>query len=307
MEEETVSGRRYTAARVRGFAEWNPKPETMELVGQVQGIIAEYDAYLPLTNRQVFYYLVGQHAFPKTEQAYARLCEALNRARRAGMIDFGAIRDDGTSSDPAGGWPSEQSFYASVRQWAQDFELDRRTGQDLHAELWVEASGMMPQASAVAHQFGIDVYSAGGFNSLTDKHGTARRLADAGKDCVVLHVGDYDPSGLAIIDSLAADVSAFYDGLGSRDALEFRRVAVTPEQIEAYSLPTAPQKATDVRGEHMAETVQAEALPPDILAGIIEDACRQVTDDGQLQLVLRRSAASRARLATWINRADDIR
>lgn len=306
MSAETVSGREYTSTRVRGFAPWKPRGDTVQLLDQVRGILREYRAHLPLTNRQVFYRLVGQHGFSKTEQAYARLCEMMNRARRAGLVDFGAIRDDGTVSQPAGGWASESSFYRSVRYWAGQFELDRRTGQPVHAELWVEASGMVPQAARVAHEFGIDVYSAGGFNSLTDKHDTAQRLYQAGKKVIVMHVGDYDPSGLAIIDSLAADINAFYEGLSGSPLADitWRRIAVTEEQIEAYSLPTAPQKATDVRGEHMSETVQAEALDPDTLADVIRSACAEVTDDERLQETLEESETVRDRLLAWVDRAD---
>jgi hypothetical protein len=301
---QTVSGREYKYARVRGFAPWTPGPERQALLDQVNGVIDEYREHLPMTNRQVFYRLVGQHGYAKTEQAYARLCNMLNRARRAGLVSFTAIRDDGTSSDRAGGWSSEASFYRSVRAWAEDFELDRRIGQDLHAELWVEASGMVPQASRVAHEYGIDVFSAGGFNSLTDKHATAQRLYRAGKPVVVLHVGDHDPSGLSILDALAADVTAFCDGLGMPGSVEFRRVAVTEDQIAEHSLPTAPQKATDVRGEHMSETVQAEALDPGTLAGIMRAACESVTDDDALADVLEQSRDISGRLVAWVDSAD---
>jgi hypothetical protein len=314
MSGETVSGRSYDHARVRGFAPWTPREGPAELIGQVQGILEVYREHLPLTARQIFYRLVGQHGFDKTEKAYARLCEHLNRARRAGMISFEAIRDDGTTSLGAGGWSSEASFYHSVRYWAQDFELSKRLGQPVHAELWVEASGMAPQAARVANRYGIDVYSAGGFNSLTDKHDTAQRLALHDR-AVVLHVGDYDPSGLAIIDSLADDINEFHASLRTtswtraalRDEappLEWRRIIVTPEQIEAYSLPTAPQKATDVRGEHMDSTVQAEALDPDTLAAIIETACQAVTDQETLDHVHEQELEIRSRLIEWVDRAD---
>jgi len=45
----------------------------------------------------VFYRLVATCGFDKTERSYARLCEAMARARRAGLISFDVIRDDGAS------------------------------------------------------------------------------------------------------------------------------------------------------------------------------------------------------------------
>jgi hypothetical protein len=50
---ETVSGREYHATRVRGFADWAPNPASLELINQVNGILREYQAQLPLTARQV--------------------------------------------------------------------------------------------------------------------------------------------------------------------------------------------------------------------------------------------------------------
>ena len=43
--------------RPRGFADWNPRPDTLALVGQVQAVLDEYREHLPLTVRQVFYRL----------------------------------------------------------------------------------------------------------------------------------------------------------------------------------------------------------------------------------------------------------
>src|SRR5262245_20951426 len=83
--------------RPRGFAAWNPKPETQEVLGQVQQVLDQYRDHLPLTARQIFYRLVGAFGYDKTERAYARLCEYLVKARRAQMISFDVIRDDGTT------------------------------------------------------------------------------------------------------------------------------------------------------------------------------------------------------------------
>ena len=297
----TVTGRTYTATRVRGFAEWSPRPETLALLDTVQGILSEYRAQLPLTNRQIFYRLVGAHGFDKTEKAYARLCEYLNRARRAGIIPFSAIRDDGTDSQGGPGWRSPRSFWRSVRHSAERYDHDQTDGQPYYCELWVEAGGMLPQAAAVARQYGITSYTAGGFNGLTDKYETAQRIAGEDKPVIIFHVGDYDPSGCAIIDSLAEDVGSFVAELARYSEVDWRRIAVTPDQIDRYSLPTAPQKRTDVRGEEMPDTVQAEALPPDVLAREIDDAISAVIDHAALEAALQVGERERAEILATLD------
>lgn len=299
---ETVSGRTYTSTRVRGFAPWSPRADTLDVIRRVQGILVTYAEQLPLTNRQIFYILVGsEQGYPKTEQAYARLCEYLNRARRAQMISFDAIRDDGTQSTGFSGWNSPAGFWSYTRRLARGYQHNLTDGQPYHVELWVEAGGMVPQAAAVAGDYGIITYSAGGFNGLTDKHETASRLARQDRPSIVLHCGDYDPSGLSIIDALAEDVTALTEGINSDAEVEFRRIVVTPGQIAQYSLPSAPQKATDNRGEWMDQTVQAEALPPDVLAAEIREAIEAVTDEDALQEARDLGDTERAQITTVLD------
>src|SRR5215510_14277008 len=97
-----VSGRTYKKTRVRGNAPWEPRKDALDIIERVQNIIAEYSQ--PLTIRQIFYRLVGKHGYEKTEQAYGRLGEYLNRARRAGILDEESIRDDGDIVPNIPGW-----------------------------------------------------------------------------------------------------------------------------------------------------------------------------------------------------------
>jgi hypothetical protein len=80
--------------RAKGYAPWSPRTRTRELIDNVREVLSEYEILLPLTIRQVFYRLVGVYGHPKDENAYERLCNALNRARRARMIGFEDLRDD---------------------------------------------------------------------------------------------------------------------------------------------------------------------------------------------------------------------
>jgi hypothetical protein len=86
-------------SRPRGFiARWTPRAETIALLDRVRAVLADYAEQLPLTLRQIFYRLVGAYSYEKTEAAYERLGETLNKARRARFIDMDAIRDDGFTS-----------------------------------------------------------------------------------------------------------------------------------------------------------------------------------------------------------------
>src|SRR5205823_1040434 len=130
----------------------------------------EYREQQPLTLHQIFYRLVGAHGYEKTELAYKRLTELLNKARRAGLVDMNAIRDGGFASDQPLFFESVDHFLHSVASWADQLRLDHQGDQERRLVLWCEGSGMVPQLTRVAGPFGIKVCSSGGFDSLTDKH-----------------------------------------------------------------------------------------------------------------------------------------
>lgn len=249
--------------RVRGYAEYRPQARNRILVESVQEVIDEMSAYLPLTLRQVFYRLVVKKQIDKTERGYSRLCEVCNRARRAEMIDFDDIRDDGPTIEHGYDFASSGELERYVSRIYTGARMDLQSFQERRLYVWCEAAGMVPQLAKVAHKYGVSVISSGGFDSLTMKHDMAEELDD---DCIVLHLGDYDPSGVHIFSSLAEDIYA----LGGH--AEFVRLAVTPEQRDEYRLPTAPPKATDNRRFDDRSTVQCEALSPPDLAEIVEDA-----------------------------------
>ena len=253
--------------RPRGFAPWNPRPESLALVRDVQAVLDEYREHLPLTIRQAFYKLVAMRVFPKTETAYSRLCKTVCRARQAGLIPFASIRDDGAARYEFACWADPAGFLADVLADAQRFRLDRQEGQTVRLWVLCEARGMAPMLARVANHFGVPVLTSGGFDGLTAKHGLARELAaelDTGTRAEILHLGDLDPSGEHLFTSLAEDVAAMCQALCGAE-LAFTRLAVIREQADRLGLPTAPPKPTD-RRRFPGDTEQCEAIAPDVLA-----------------------------------------
>ncbi|WP_237749519.1 hypothetical protein [Streptomyces sp. SS] len=301
-DRHTVSGRTYRRTRPRGFADWSPKPDTLRLVDQVRAVLEEYREHLPMTARQVFYRLVGAFEYPKEEKAYDRLQETLNRARRAQLIPMNSIRDDRASS--AGhsfGYDSPAEFWDSVRASAHYYARPLTEGQPRAVEVWIEAQGMMPMVAEVTQQYGVVVYCSGGFESVCAKHDAAARIAYREVPTTVLSVGDYDPSGLSILDAAAEDVAAFAEQLGGTPPV-VKRIAVTEQQITQYGLQTAPQKRTDRRGDHMAQTVQAEALSPTQLTDIVRAAVEKAVDLRALAKVRERSERERQKIQAKADR-----
>lgn len=288
--------------RVRGFAPWRPQGDAKALLDDVNDVLAAFRSFLPLTIRQIFYRLVATTGFPKTERGYKRLGEILNRARRAGLVSWDAIRDDGFHKPGSLGWDDVGDFLQAVRGSVDRFTLDRQQGQHRRVVVWCEAGGMVPQLERVAREYSVPVYSSGGFDSVTVKHQLASEFAAMG-DVVVFHIGDHDPSGVHVFGSLDGDIRAFLDAMGG--AAEFVRLAVTPDQIEHHNLPTSPPKATD-RRVFDGDTVQAEALPPDVLAGVVGDAILSRLNRAALSEVLDRERDAKRRLEAWVQSLPEV-
>jgi hypothetical protein len=282
---ELLGGTERTSTRPRGFVKWAPRQATLELMGGVNDVLREYQDHLPLTLRQIFYRLVGAHGYEKTEQSYARLGEHLVRARRARLVPMDAIRDDGGTVITPSMWASAEEFLDAVRIQAGALRLDRTAGQKTRLAVICEAAGMAPQLARVARPYGVPVMSSSGFDSLTEKHNFAAELASHDRPTEVLHIGDHDPSGVSMFAAFLEDVEAFCRDLGGEAT--FTRLAVTPRQIDRHNLPTAPPKPTDRRA-FSGETCQAEALAPDVLAGILRDAIEARIDHHALDRVLHR-------------------
>lgn len=294
-------------SRPKGIAPWNPDAASVALLKQVNSILEEYEQHLPLTARQIFYRLVGQYGYDKTEHAYSRLCEKLVRARRALLVPFASIRDDGTTVRSPAGYDDVEDFWQVIRGAGKRFRRHRQAGQPVFIELSCEASGMVPQMVQVAFPYSVPVYSGSGFNSLTAIKEVADRALGRDVPTVLLHVGDFDPSGVAIFDSLGGDAALFVSQIADMvknpddysvdtqagvDRLcpyvdvqpdaELRpvRVALTDDQVDTYELDTAPPKRTDSRSANWpySYTAQAEALPPDTLADLVRSAIQQHLD-----------------------------
>jgi len=250
----------------------------------VQGVLDEYAEHLPLTIRQVFYRLVGAHDYEKTERAYQRLAEHLNRARRARIIPIDVIRDDGGTISEPDHWDSAEQFMATIRAMAKSFTLDHSAGQATRLVVICEAGGMVPQLVRVAHPAASTPPPTGTTSPPRLPVTIARPRCCTSATMIRPAFRCSWPS------SRTSRLSARLGG-----SARFTRLAVTPQQIGEYRLPTAPPKATDNRA-FSGEICQAEALPPDLLANILRTAIEERVDQRVLARVPRQEQRIRREL-----------
>ena len=267
-------------SRPKGFIhDYRPHKKTKILIENVQSILEENASYLPMTLRQIFYQLVVKDQIAKTEAGYKRMTDHLANARRAQVIPFSSVRDDGFTGNLYMGWNSTEDFIDTLISQVGNLVLDLQNWQEVRLIVWCEAGGMVPQLENVASPYGIPVLSSGGFDSVTSKYNMARAVSR--KPHHIIHIGDFDPSGEHIATSLIADMRGF-----SGSEIGFTRLAVNEEQGRLYDLPTALPKKTDKRSFSGTRTIQAEALRPEIMAGILSDEILDLIDNDQYEIAL---------------------
>lgn len=273
--------------RAKGFRDWNPYGKTKKVATAVLAVIEEYKDDLPLTLRQVFYRLVVEHEYEKTEQAYKRLGNLVVAMRRAQMIPFHIIKDDGVKQGSfEGGYESPDEFMKQLEEMGHNYFRNNMEGQPKRIEVWCEAGGMVDGIAKLTRTYGIACYSTGGFSSVTVTKRIADRALRHDRPTIIMHIGDHDPSGVSLYETIIEDASTFVAQLRTgldvpRCVIEPVRVAVTAAQIAEYSLPTAPPKTGwtgrkgdkgDSRSIHWeGDTCQAEAFKPAELRDLLRE------------------------------------
>jgi len=201
--------------------------------------------------------------------------------------------------DVDGVWRSIDGALAAAQR-------NKQEGQPQRIEVWCEAAGMVPQLRRITHPYSIPVYSSGGFNSLT----AIRQIVDdcvaySEQDTVLLHLGDYDPSGVSIFERVRDDVTAFLEEDFLSVSFEAVRVVLTKDQIDEHGLPMDAITTKDERSktwlrQGRTHKCELEALAPDVVADLLTNAIKDRIDNDAFESAKRQEARDRSGL--WYGR-----
>lgn len=225
----------------------------------------------PQSVRHVFYRMTNPRlAEPvdKTDQGYTQVQNHLKNLRREGRIPYGWIADATRRGYHVSTYNSASEFLQRVRGLYRG-DLWRDAG--CYVEVWCESRSIAGVIQDTCEELAVSLYPAGGFTSITLAYQAAEYINDATEDGAipahVLYIGDYDPAGVLIDQSIEKELRKHLD---PDVDLTFYRIAITEEQIREYDLPTKPRKAGERRALHITETVEAEAMPARILRDILK-------------------------------------
>jgi hypothetical protein len=259
-------------------------------------IIAVLQEDHPQSVRHVFYRMTDPRlAEPveKSDRGYRHVQDRCVKLRRSGRIPYNWIADMSRRGYFVNTFNNASDF---VRQMAGLYRADLWREAEYRCEVWAESRSI---ASVVHHdcmELAVDLYPCGGFSSLSFVHEAAElhnQLNDK-RPLVVLYIGDFDPAGVLIDQSLERELRTH---LHRSIALDFRRIAINEEQVDIYDLPTKPRKEGDKRSQHITYTVEAEAMPARSLRSILRTEVEALLPSDALQVAKVAEESERAHLA----------
>ena len=214
----------------------------------------------PQSVRHVFYRMTDPRLgepVEKSDRGYRHVQERCVKLRRYGLIPYAWIADMSRRGYFVNTYDDAGDF---LRRMGHLYRADLWRDSDYRCEVWAESRSIASVILSDCQELAVDLFPCGGFSSLSFVHEAAEQhnTNQDKRPLIVLYVGDYDPAGVLIDQSLERELR---EHLRADIDMDFRRIAINEKQVEEYDLPTKPRKEGDKRSQHIKYTVEAEAMP----------------------------------------------
>jgi hypothetical protein len=262
-----------------------------EMTERYDELYAIVEASQPMNVRSVFYQAVARGMVPKEEdKGYDPVQRALVVMRRNGMLPFEWIVDF-TRREIR---PYTNTSIAQALQDAAD-QYRRRlwTDEDPCVQIWIEKEGLTSVIQPITDKYDVALCPARGMSGIAFLHVQAEKLP-ADCPCFIYHLGDLDKWGLVAGEKIEEDLGNF-----APDAdIHFERLAITPEQITLWDLPTRPPKASDDR---VKEAVELDAVDPRHLRRLVEKAILKHLPKKKYDALMKQEQRERERIQELVD------
>ncbi len=271
------------------YIDKNFRSSSLDLINKINKVIEDYgqQGYF-LTLRQVYYQMVARDIIPNNERSYKNLGALINDARLAGLIDWCAIEDRTRNLQSRSHWTDPGHIIASA---AYSYHLDYWKNQENYVEVWIEKDALVGVIGKICDELDVNYFSCRGYVSQSEMWSAAQRLShmkDQGKNIILLHLGDHDPSGIDMSRDIK-DRQILFENFD----FDFKRLALNMEQIEEFSPPPNPTKLSDSRAtgyieKYGYECWELDALEPKVINRLIEKNVLKYRDERLFKEVKQR-------------------
>lgn len=251
----------------------------------------------PMTVRQVYYQMVSRQFIEKTEANYKNIvCRLLADMRKQKIIPYNWIADNTR-------WQRKPDTYSSLSQMLESsIKFYRRAlwdDQPVYVEIWCEKDALAGILNEETDKYDVPLMVSRGFASLSYLASAAEAILYKNKPAYLYYFGDWDPSGLMIDRNIEMRLREMAPGA----EIHFERIAVTPEQIEKYNLPTRPTKTGGTHSRSFTgDSVELDAIPARELRALVRNCIEQHIDQAIKERTEEIEEAERRSLADIVER-----
>lgn len=277
---------------------------TLDLRRVIMDVLSEING--PATVRQIYYLVSVRNGCTKDDAGYNRVQRQVLAMRREGLIHYHRIADNVRRRIH----PMTHDGLADALEYTAGF-YRQAVWRDLpvYLEVWTEKDALAGVLAPVTQRYDIPLMVARGYTSESFAWAAAEEMRDAwdaGKVPHVIYIGDHDPSGWHMAEDLESKLRRFIGripGVFESHSLFFQRLAVSPEQIGQWDLPTRPTKRSDTRVRAFekrfgkgAPSCEVDAIHPDVLRRLLVDAIEQHLPAGALEKIQQEEEEARRTL-----------
>jgi hypothetical protein len=284
----------YAACRV-----YRRKATKRQMEARYEALVRIVERIRPCTVRQAFYQATVFGVVEKDEAGYDRVQRALVELRRSKRIPYRSITDSTR-------WQIKPTTYDSLKDALEETARFYRRAVwadvDAYCEVWLEKDALAGVVDPITARYDVPLMVARGFSSLSFLHSAGEDIAALDKPAFIYHLGDRDPSGVCAAEKIEQTLREF----APNAEIHFTRLAVLPWQIEAWDLPTRPTKQSDSRAKTFdRESVELDAIHPDQLRRLVEDAIVQHLPANQLEVLKVAEDSEREMLKAFAHSVED--
>lgn len=264
-----------------------------------------------LTLRQLYYQLVGKVIIENENPAYRKLSRLLTDGRMAGYVDWDII-EDRLRRPRLPYWID--GVIEAIEDTAHQYRINRMEGQPTYVEVWVEKDALSGVLYKITEEYHINLMVNRGFSSCTAMHDAYLRFVKQikkGQNCIILYIGDHDPSGMCMHEDIQGRLHKF----GLED-IEVRRIALNIDQVQKYGLPENKLKKDDngklkdprgitYKERYGDQSWEVDALDPLVLDQILRDEIESIIDKDQYLAMRKKETLEQTELYSIAHQIKD--
>jgi hypothetical protein len=264
-----------THARINGActtkspARRRGRPLSPEVTERRRWVARTTQRLAPASVRQIAYQGEVAGLIPKTENGFRRIQHDLLILRQQGVIDYDWISDNTR-------WMRKSISYKGIGHFIKlsidTYRRDLWQDAESYIEIWIEKDALAGTVMEVTDPYDVPLMVARGFSSETYLYEAAMAIIANGKPAYIYAFFDHDPSGKHSAKHIERKLREFAAGC----EIHFELMAVTPQQIEEWKLPTRETKRVTAEGKKnqhannfVGDSCELDAIPPDKLRALV--------------------------------------